>query len=158
MSVFSILSWLTYATVRGSVVILLIAAVLALAGHHIGARWRHALWLVVLVRLAIPFAPVSRISIFNVLPLKEPEVIASLQRTPATVAAGTVTLPDSGVPATMTWIVAIWLAGVVLLLMRVVIATVRVHRAVRVARRAGDERRDLLALIDDARVRLGVRR
>jgi len=54
------------------VVILLVAALLAIAGRHIGARWRHTLWILVLVRLAIPFAPPSSFSIFNFLPVQEP--------------------------------------------------------------------------------------
>lgn len=159
MIVFSLLSWLIYATVRGSVVIVLVAAVLAIAGRRIGARWRLALWLIVLVRLAVPFAPASSLSIFNVLPLKEPEVIASLHRAPVPAAAATtLAIQESDVSAAMMWIAAIWLAGVVLLFARVIIATVRVHRAVRVARRVGGERRDLLALIDDARRHLRIRR
>ena len=157
MTLFSVLTWLMYATVRGSVVILLVAALLAVAGRRIGARWRHALWIIVLVRLAVPVAPASSLSIFNVLPLKQAAEAVSM-RVEAVTSSATVTISEPETPPFAMWIAGIWLTGVLLLLARVVIATVRVHRAVRIARRVHGERRDLLALIDDARARLRIRR
>ena len=165
MILFALLSWLSYATLRGSVVIVLAAILLAIAGRRIAARWRHALWVLVLVRLAVPFAPVSSLSIFNLFPF-DSSVAAGPIRLAAAEAATpmiegvrtTVTLYAPSVAGIASWIIAIWAGGVLLMLARMIIATIRVQRAVRIARRRNGERRDLIALTDAARMRLGIRR
>src|SRR5688500_4112179 len=60
-------SWLISATIKGSVIIALVAAIQILIGGRLGPRWRHALWLLVIIRLVIPVAPPSSFSIFNLL-------------------------------------------------------------------------------------------
>jgi bla regulator protein BlaR1 len=60
--------WLLDATVIGSVVICLILAIQKTLGGKLGPRWSHALWLVLLIRMALPWAPSSRISLFNLIP------------------------------------------------------------------------------------------
>ena len=160
MTLFAVVRWLVYGTLRGSVVIALVAAVLALAGKRIGARWRHALWLIVLIRLAVPFAPVSSLSVFNYLPMSDPVQVASLRMAAGAPAAQsqTVAMHLPSTPSPVLWLIAIWMTGAALLLARVVIATLRVHRAVRIATRARGERRDLTALIDASRARLRIAR
>jgi hypothetical protein len=37
-------------------------------GKRISARWRHAMWMLVLVRLALPVVPSSPMSVFNLAP------------------------------------------------------------------------------------------
>jgi beta-lactamase regulating signal transducer with metallopeptidase domain/Tol biopolymer transport system component len=60
--------WLLDATVIGSVVICLILAAQKALGGKLGPRWCHALWLVLLVRMVLPWAPSSRVSLFNLIP------------------------------------------------------------------------------------------
>lgn len=54
------------ATLEGSVALLLILAVLEIFRRRIRIRIRHALWLIVLVRLLLPAFPSSPVSIFEV--------------------------------------------------------------------------------------------
>jgi beta-lactamase regulating signal transducer with metallopeptidase domain/Tol biopolymer transport system component len=62
------LQWLWQTTLIASLVICLILAVQRSLGHKLGPRWSHALWLVLLVRMVVPWAPQSRISLLNLLP------------------------------------------------------------------------------------------
>ena len=60
--------WLLEATLIGSVVICLILAAQKMLGGRLGPRWCHALWLVLLMRMVLPWAPSSRLSLFNLVP------------------------------------------------------------------------------------------
>jgi len=60
--------WLLQATLIGSVVICLILLIQKTLGGKLGPRWCHALWLVLLIRMVLPWAPSSRISLFNLIP------------------------------------------------------------------------------------------
>ena len=57
--------WLVSATIKGSLLILLVAAILRLTRSRLDPRLRHLLWIVVLLRLLLPAAPESRVSLFN---------------------------------------------------------------------------------------------
>jgi bla regulator protein BlaR1 len=63
-----IFTWFVYSTLAASAVALIVMAVLRLFRHRLSARIRHALWLIVLIRLLVPVFPNSPVSIFNVLP------------------------------------------------------------------------------------------
>ena len=72
------------------------------------AQWRHALWLLVLLRLVLPWTPASRFSIYSVVP--NPIRIASTQ---APLAAGVV-VQGRAVPASqglVSVITLVWLIG-----------------------------------------------
>jgi Tol biopolymer transport system component/beta-lactamase regulating signal transducer with metallopeptidase domain len=60
--------WLLQTTLIGSVVICLILIVQKMLGGRLGPRWCHALWLVLLMRMILPWAPSSRISLVNLIP------------------------------------------------------------------------------------------
>ncbi len=66
--VWPFLQWLWQTTLIASLVICLILVVQRSLGHRLGPRWSHALWLVLLVRMAVPWAPQSRISLLHLLP------------------------------------------------------------------------------------------
>jgi beta-lactamase regulating signal transducer with metallopeptidase domain len=69
--------WVLRTSIEASVLILLVLGIERLAGDRLGARVRHALWMVVLVRLFLPVAPPSPVSMFNWLPeLRLPSVPA----------------------------------------------------------------------------------
>jgi bla regulator protein BlaR1 len=134
------LSWLADASVKGAVVIVLVAILHRLLASRVDARWRHALWLLVLVRFALPAGPSSRLSIFNLLPRSEDAALAvpgqsmiavavSSPRVPAVVEVREVAAPWWG--GAMRALVVVWLAGALLLALRTLIASVRLHRAVR---------------------------
>jgi beta-lactamase regulating signal transducer with metallopeptidase domain len=159
----ALFGWIVDATVKGSVVILLVAVLQRLVGRRIGARWSHALWLVVLLRLAVPSGPASSLSIFNLIPLNGgplPKAAAVLARS----AAGGVTLQRqagsefvraTAWPAWWRWALALWLFGAVALALRSLIAAIRIHLAVRRA-----AIRDCVApeIVEDVKARLGIKR
>ena len=61
-------AWLLTTGWQASVLILLVLAVQKLAGDRLAPRFRHALWLLVVLRLALPDLPAFPTSLFGLLP------------------------------------------------------------------------------------------
>jgi beta-lactamase regulating signal transducer with metallopeptidase domain len=61
------LAWLARTSLQGSVLICLILLVQRIARGKLPVRWRYCFWLLLLARLALPWAPQSRMSVFNLL-------------------------------------------------------------------------------------------
>ena len=59
--------WLLRTTIQGSILVCLIFLVKSVVKHRLQIRWHYYLWLILLIRLALPWSPQSRISIFNLL-------------------------------------------------------------------------------------------
>ena len=59
---------------QASVLAVLVLAVQLMLGNRLPARWRHAMWMLVLLRLALPVVPSSPMSVFNLAPKKAPVV------------------------------------------------------------------------------------
>ena len=160
----TLLGFVVGTTLKGSVVILLVALLQRLVGQQIGPRWRHALWLVVLLRLALPGGPASRWSIFNLFPLGEssrvpaaavraftqPEGSNAVLRTKAL--AGF--LPEHAWAPSWRWLLGIWLCGALVLALRALIGAIRTQRALRLAD-GGDISSEV---VDAVKTRLGIRR
>ncbi|WP_248927603.1 M56 family metallopeptidase [Paenibacillus hamazuiensis] len=66
---YSLFAWLCYSTLAASAVVLFIMVIQALFHRHMSPRMRHALWLIVLIRLLLPDFPNSPLSLFNALQL-----------------------------------------------------------------------------------------
>jgi beta-lactamase regulating signal transducer with metallopeptidase domain len=126
--------WLVTTGWQASVLILLILAVQRLAGDRLAPRFRHALWLLVVLRLALPDLPASPTSLFGLLPT-------------------TLALPPR-VPAIVLPLVAVWLAVAVFLAARIA------WRAYRLTARVGPKRPvtrpDVIDLLEDCKQELGV--
>jgi bla regulator protein blaR1 len=87
-------------SLHASVLVLLVLAIRAVLGDALAPRWRCALWLLVIVRLAWPFHLPSPVSIFNLVPTWDPKAAA----------AGGVN---------WSWLGGIWMAGAVAIFSRV---------------------------------------
>jgi len=61
-------AWLLRSTLQASMLIGLILLVQITLRSKLGPRWSHALWLVLLLRMVLPWAPQSRISMFSLIP------------------------------------------------------------------------------------------
>ena len=61
----SFMRWLVVSTSQASVLICLILAVKVLLRNRLPARWHYWLWLLLIVRMVMPWAPPSSISVFN---------------------------------------------------------------------------------------------
>ena len=57
--------WLIDTSIKGSLLIVSILLIKLLLKNRLGARWHYSIWFLLLIRLIIPFAPQSKISIFN---------------------------------------------------------------------------------------------
>jgi beta-lactamase regulating signal transducer with metallopeptidase domain len=62
------LVWLGRATLHASLLVCVLLAVQRLLADRIGVRGRYCLWLVLLLRMAMPWAPQSHLSVYNLLP------------------------------------------------------------------------------------------
>jgi len=161
MTPFTLLGWLVDATLKGSVLVVLIAIAQQIIGDRVGARWRHALWLVVILRFLLPVAPASRWSVFNLLGAEQtvPMAVRASSSAPVLVGLPRATsgvaeaLQLSKLPMIWRWILSAWLCGVAVLLMRSAVATVRVEIAIRRKRRGA-----ALDDVDDVRRRLRIAR
>lgn len=57
--------WLIDTSIKGSLLIVSILLIKLLLKNRLGARWHYSIWFLLLIRLIIPSAPQSKISIFN---------------------------------------------------------------------------------------------
>lgn len=60
--------WLLGTSGQACVLILIILALQLLFRHRLTPRWHYCLWLLLLVRLLMPWIPPSRFSVFNLIP------------------------------------------------------------------------------------------
>jgi beta-lactamase regulating signal transducer with metallopeptidase domain len=72
--------WLLWTTIQGSVLIVLILLIQLILRRRLPVRWHYLLWGLLLIRLAVPWLPESRISIFNLVPrsIQQGRMIESL--------------------------------------------------------------------------------
>jgi len=64
--------WLLRTTLQASLLICLILSLQTILRSRLGIRWHYGLWLVLLLRMAMPWTPESRVSVFNLLPQSVP--------------------------------------------------------------------------------------
>ncbi|QZY53989.1 M56 family metallopeptidase [Crassaminicella profunda] len=60
--------WILYASLTSTMMIFCVILLKKLIKNHMDLRFYHALWLLVMIRLLIPFTPESPLSMFNLLP------------------------------------------------------------------------------------------
>ncbi|MHC4660004.1 MAG: M56 family metallopeptidase, partial [Planctomycetota bacterium] len=71
--------WLVRSTAQVSVLVLLVLVSMAALRGRLPARWQYALWLVVVVRMIMPWAPPSRLSMFNLIPVSYRSRVADFE-------------------------------------------------------------------------------
>jgi beta-lactamase regulating signal transducer with metallopeptidase domain len=170
--------WLLETTVHVAVLFALVFGTCTLLGKRLTARWRHALWALVLVRLMLPALPSSPASVHNVVP-DAPRTVATVWEPSAPAVPRNRQLdPDSlsrlvpaassatavSVPAAQPWpwrttLAIVWVAGAALALGRLLLTEARFARRVRRESEWDDPRvRTALAdVLAAARVRRRVR-
>jgi len=72
--------WLLWVSLQGSVLIGLIVLVQLILRGKLGIRWHYFLWVLLLIRLTVPYLPESKISVFNLLPksIQQGRIIGSI--------------------------------------------------------------------------------
>ncbi|HYM60523.1 MAG TPA: M56 family metallopeptidase [Thermoanaerobaculia bacterium] len=171
-SIFTFVAWVFQATAKGSVAILLIAVAERLIGRRLRARWRYALWLVIVLRLVVPVAPSSTWSVFNLVPA-HPGIQWQLRGAPGQIvfqpqagAGSASALPMIDVPwwiAGWKWVTAVWICGIVALAARALIGAARMQWVVKRALRQTEESGAVSAgttrrIVDEIREQLGISR
>ncbi|MGH4122428.1 MAG: M56 family metallopeptidase [Clostridium sp.] len=72
--VISIFKWVLYSTALASVLSLIILLFKLLLKDKLGVRWHYAIWLIVIIRLLIPYGPQSSLSVFNLFKLGSAQI------------------------------------------------------------------------------------
>jgi beta-lactamase regulating signal transducer with metallopeptidase domain len=183
MNVSTFLDWLLRSSCQASVLICLVLGLQWALRRWIDVRTRYLLWLLVVVRLALPWAPQSRLSLYNLLPdtprkgyeaFMGPEAgvgpTYSAERDEIYAArpldsSGSVAYdPAQRVQAPMSYestdrilvsLALFWLAGAGALGVYTLVSNVRIWRMVRRMRPVTDPQ--ILALLDDCRQQMGIR-
>ena len=160
-------------SIKGSALIVLVALIQWLGRDRIPPAWRHAMWLLVVLRLIVPAGPESRLSLFNVLgsvPSIEKSAPAvgatkwmTFERTEELPAPARIA-PNEAVglaPAALAML-AFWGAGALLLLARITTSSTLLSRRIESDRDSGGSGRETLAaakdLLDRSRERMKIRR
>ncbi len=131
---------------QGAVLILLVLAAQWIFGAQLKPRWRYALWLLVLVRLALPWTIPSPASVFNFVdfshvtkpwkfhlpahPAKNPSPASVQAQDQATVAAAEITAASSPSDAAVRYVLVIWGAGVLALSLSLLVSHFRISRKI----------------------------
>ena len=159
----TLLAWLGRASGQASVLIVLVLIVQRLLRDRLTPRWRHALWLLVVVRLCLPFAPESRASLFNWIGGGSStfQLASSLNpsdpaagRTEASPAAPSESAASTSRIAWRNWLAGLWLAGVVALPGYLLLADYRLGRSIRRQRLLTNAA--VLDLLEDCKQEMGI--
>ena len=155
---------------QGAVIIVLVLAALYVLGRRLTPRWRCALWLLVVLRLAMPWTVPSALSLFNLLNLAgTSDAVAGLSASAG--ATQSLVLPPSGPAlaghaaessaaapsfgARLSWLPLAWAAGALALGLGLGAAHWRLMRQVTPRRLLIDSR--VLNLLEDCKQLMGVR-
>ncbi len=146
-------------SLEASVLILLVLGAQSVCGRRLKPRWRHALWLLVLLRLALPWTIPSPTSLFNL--LKMPAAGPGIGFEPTAVEA--LTAPGKDAPATAAaatshsgrhWLAWLWFAGAVSLASCAVLSESKFIRRVKRLRPLTDG--STLSLFEDCKALMKV--
>jgi beta-lactamase regulating signal transducer with metallopeptidase domain len=176
-------AWLWRATWQAGILVCLILLVQKILGRRLGVRGRYCLWLLLLLRLALPWTPHSRMSVYNLVPLSPPagHALAASEfssapsaptvspaapheeaRSAAGEAPSAAIAPHPGAsgrpwsPAQTRVLLLGWLAGVCFLMGCILVGHVRLSRIVQRAEPVTERR--VLDLLDECRTLMGTRR
>ncbi len=155
-----------YATVAGLVIILLKAAL----KKRLNAQWHYLIWIVLIIKLIMPFGPASAVSLFNIMPkVNLPDrMTVDTYQVPATITSPSVTAGESteiqpapvvvpakqarpGIDEILPWI---WVLGMSLMLFWLVVSCYSLNRRLSRGRREPDER--IAAIFKSCKSRMGV--
>lgn len=143
---------------EASILILLVLAAQWICGRRLKPRWRHALWLLVLLRLALPWTTPSPASLFNVLRMPasasdattEP---APVQTTSNPVESGETTAATVSSPA-VSWLGWLWVTGAFVLASCALVNQLKFRHRIRHVRPLTDG--PTLSLLEDCKALMGL--
>ena len=144
---------------QASILIVLVLAAQWLCGRRLQPRWRCTLWLLVLLRLALPWTLPSPASLFNVLKLPAIAHYTQPETDPAPMMDSSVSTNEGVAVAGSSprgyWLEWLWAAGAVCLLICAGVNHYKLYR--RVTRCRPFMRGPTLDLLEDCKALMGVR-
>jgi len=154
-------AWLFAATWKGSLLIAVVFCIFGITARRIPAKWRHALLLLALIRLVLPVAPESSFSIFNLAVQEQRPFIVAAPQPRHAFDVRELSPPPKPQAIERRFLtnalLLVWVAGAVLVLLRLAVKTVQLRRRLRLnpAQPLIGGARDLL---EACREMVGVRR
>jgi bla regulator protein BlaR1 len=156
--------WLLWTAIQGSVLIVLIVLIQNILRRSLTVHWHYLLWLLLIVRLASPWLPESKISIFNLVPrsVQQGRIIESYSQSRDSRALGFYlrAQPDK-TEQTETASVrfvrvlpTLWLAGTVLIAVYVCARSISLWRTVKCERPITDQK--ILDLLEDCKMQMRI--
>ncbi len=161
---------LLWISIQSSVLIILIVLVQKVLRDRLGIRWHYFLWGLLLIRLAIPWLPESKISIFNLVPrsIQQGRIIESLSQSRSVRGIGFYLYAESeDVQETqqeavsqsvfikfISFLPSIWLVGIVIMAGYVCVRNITMWLTVKRERPITDQ--EILDLLEDCKMEMGV--
>jgi beta-lactamase regulating signal transducer with metallopeptidase domain len=160
---------------QGGVLILLVLAVQWALRGRLNPRWRYGLWLLVMIRLALPWTLPSRASLFNLVHFSggslwlaqtgsrsgnsgssSSQINTNIQaEQPGTKSGLRQPVWARHLSSDLNWLLALWLAGVLALATYLLVIHLRLSRSIRRHRPLIDS--PVLNLLEDCKQQMGVR-
>jgi bla regulator protein BlaR1 len=148
--------WLMQTTAQASLLIFLIFLVRLILRTKLGARWHYYLWLLLLIRLVLPWAPESRVSIFNLFRMSfERGAIESVTGNSTTITTNAFAGNQGLWGNFVNMLPLIWLAGVLVLLCYLFFSNLVFWISVNRKRPSSDK--SLLELMEKCKSQMGIR-
>jgi beta-lactamase regulating signal transducer with metallopeptidase domain len=162
--------WLLWASLQGTVLIMMIVIIQKILQQRLPVHWHYFLWLLLLIRLAVPWLPESKMSIFNLVPrsVQQGRIIESLSE-PKRIHRMVTSLPAGSVEAKEMKVKGvsdsafykfihlspmIWLLGTMVITGYVFVQNVSLWRIVKRERPITDS--EILDLLEDCKMQMGV--
>ena len=160
--------WLLWASLQGTVLIVLILLIQIILRRRLPVRWHYIIWLLLLIRLAIPWLPESKISIFNLVPrsVQQGRIIESFSQSRSVDPMGfymharsanapqITEEPETFSVRFVRALPFIWLVGTVLIAGYVLMRSISMWRTVKRERPITDS--EILDLLEDCKMQMGV--
>ncbi|MHC4564446.1 MAG: M56 family metallopeptidase [Planctomycetota bacterium] len=165
MQLLRFFDWLLWTTIQGSMLVVLIVLIQKILRRRLPVRWHYFVWTLLLIRLAIPWLPESKISIFNLVPrsVQQGRIIESFSQSrnadhmdfhmddEATRPEGDSEAVSARVVRTLP---LLWLVGTVLIAGYVCMRNVSMWRTVKHERPITDQK--ILDLLEDCKMQMRV--
>jgi beta-lactamase regulating signal transducer with metallopeptidase domain len=160
--------WLLWASLQGAVLIILIVIIQKILRRRLPVHWHYLLWLLLLIRLVVPWLPESKMSIFNLVPrsVQQGRIIESFSQSRSVDPMGfymharsasasqTIEKPEALSVRFVRALPRLWLVGTVLLAGYVLKRSISLWRTVKRERPITDS--DILDLLEDCKMQMGV--
>ena len=160
--------WLLWASLQGTVLLVLIIIIQKILRRRLPVHWHYLLWLLLLIRLAVPWLPESKMSIFNLIPrsVQQGRIIESFSQSRSADPMGFYMYARSENAPQITEesetfsvrfvraLPALWLIGTVLIACYVLMRSISLWHTVKRERPITDS--EILDLLEDCKMQMGI--